>query len=94
MLDGGLNVDVLICDLSMPGMGGLAVIRGAKARRPTLPAILLTGYEGDSAALPREGAGFAFLRKPASITELTDSIAMLLSGRVSTAHKAADRTAT
>ena len=93
MLDGGLNVDVLICDLSMPGMGGLAVIRGAKALRPALPAILLTGYEGESAALPREGAGFAFLRKPASITELTDSIAMLLSGREPAAHKAAERTA-
>ncbi len=81
MLDDGVDLDVLLCDLSMPGMGGLAVIREAQRRRPQLPAILLTGYVGDSAALPAEGASFALLQKPATIAELTDVIAILLAGR-------------
>ena len=81
MLDAGLNLDVLLCDLSMPGMGGLAVIREAQQRHAGLPAILLTGYVGDSAALPTEGASFALLQKPATIAELSDVIAILLAGR-------------
>ena len=81
MLDAGLDLDVLLCDLSMPGMGGLAVIREAQRRRAGLPAILLTGYVGDSAALPTDGANFALLQKPATIAELSDVIAILLAGR-------------
>ena len=58
-----------------------AVIREAQRRRANLPAILLTGYVGDSAALPAEGASFALLQKPATLAELTDVIAILLAGR-------------
>lgn len=79
LLTGGLEVDVLICDLSMPGMGGVAVIREAQVLRPGLPAVLLTGYVGDATALPTDGATFALLRKPATMTELADIIAILLS---------------
>ena len=40
--------DVLVTDLTMPGgMDGRALIRAAQARRPGLPAVLLTGYAGD-----------------------------------------------
>lgn len=38
--------DVLVSDLSMPGTNGLMLIREAQARRPGLPAILLTGHSG------------------------------------------------
>lgn len=41
--------DLLVSDLSMPGMDGLALIRAARARRPGLHALLLTGYAGDGA---------------------------------------------
>ena len=78
LLDGELEVDVLICDLSMPGLGGMATIREAQAKRTDLPAILLTGYFGDQSALPADGATFTLLRKPATLTELADSIAFLL----------------
>ncbi|MDO9714562.1 response regulator, partial [Paracraurococcus lichenis] len=37
-------VDLLVTDLSMPGMDGRELIRAAQARRPGLPAVLLTGY--------------------------------------------------
>ncbi len=93
LLDGGAEPDVLLCDLSMPGMGGLAVIREAQERHPDLPAVLLTGYVGDSAALPREGARFALLRKPATMTELADIIAILLAGHTSSARTGRERQA-
>jgi|GEM_PF-5696793 len=74
-------VDVMICDLSMPGMSGLEVIRNAQARWALLPAILVTGYAGDTAALSTGGATYAILRKPVTVEELGDVIAILLAGR-------------
>ena len=47
LLDSWEDVDVLVTDLSMPGLNGLDVIRAAQERWPALPAVLLTGYSGD-----------------------------------------------
>ena len=87
-LDAGEAVDALVTDLAMPGLDGLAVIRAARARRPGLPAMLLTGYAGDAAALATDGAEggpFALLRKPVSGAEIADRIAMLLEAAASRA---------
>jgi len=65
----------------MPGMDGLAVIRAAQERRPGLPAVLLTGYAGDGAALAVGGAvsgTFSLLRKPVSGVLLVDRVRALL----------------
>lgn len=62
-------VDLMITDLSMPGMNGLTLIREAQGLRPSLPAILLTGYAGDAAALEKGGAArssYLLMRKPAT----------------------------
>jgi PAS domain S-box-containing protein len=75
------NVDVLVTDLSMPGMDGLSLIRKAQALRPRLRAILLTGHAGDAASLAVGGAvsgGVSLLRKPVSGEQLADSVASLL----------------
>lgn len=48
--DGGA-VDLLVSDLSMPGMDGLALITAVQQRRPGLPAILLTGYAREGVSL-------------------------------------------
>jgi CheY-like chemotaxis protein len=77
------TVDILITDLSMPGMDGLAVIRAAQERLPRLPAVLLTGYAGDGAALAVAGTvsgSFSLLRKPVSGVELIDRVRTLLAG--------------
>jgi CheY-like chemotaxis protein len=84
LLDSLMELDVLVCDLSMPEMGGTAVIREAQARRPGLPAILLTGYAGDPGALPQDGARFMMLAKPSTMADLADCIAILLSQRSET----------
>jgi len=83
----GEPVDVLVTDLAMPGMSGLALIREAQARRPILPAVLLTGYAEDGAALApaAEGARFLLLRKPIDVAALAGRIATLLEAPASEA---------
>nr|WP_294513683.1 PAS-domain containing protein [uncultured Rhodopila sp.] len=74
-------VDVLVSDLSMPGMDGLTVIREAQRIRPGLPAVLLTGYAGHGAQLAVGGAldkSFALVRKPVAAGQLSDRIETLL----------------
>jgi PAS domain S-box-containing protein len=81
LLDEGESVDLLVSDLSMPGMNGVALIHAAQLRRPRLPAILLTGYAGDASGLAVSGAlngSFSLLRKPVSGAQLTDRVATLL----------------
>ncbi|WP_162530452.1 PAS domain-containing protein [Rhodovastum atsumiense] len=81
LLEAGEVVDVLVTDLLMPEMDGVALIREAQARRAGLQALLLTGYVGDDVTLAMRGAvsgTFSLLRKPVSISELVDRIEMLL----------------
>src|SRR4051812_25131985 len=74
--------DILVCDLAMPGLDGLALVREAQRRQPGLPAILVTGYAGDAARLAVGTAidgTFTLLRKPVAATQLLDQVAALLS---------------
>ena len=73
------GIDVLVSDLSMPGMDGVTTIRQARTLRPALLCFLLTGYVGDGAAL---SAGNAFLlaRKPISGKVLAAQIEAALQG--------------
>lgn len=77
----GTAIDVLVTDLSMPGMDGLALIRKARDQRPDLPAILLTGYAGHGAQLAVGGSlngAFTLMRKPVTEAQLIDRIEALL----------------
>ena len=81
LLQGGQAADVLITDLSMPGMNGLALIRSAQTMRPDIRAILLTGYSGDAAALAVGGAvsgSYSLIRKPVPGAQLIGRVAALL----------------
>jgi signal transduction histidine kinase len=73
----GPPIDLLITDLTMPGMDGITLIREIQQRRSDMPAILLTGFAGDVAALAI-GVTFTLLRKPLSGTQLADHVAALL----------------
>ena len=84
LLHAGERVDVIITDLSMPGMSGLALLREAQARHPGLAAILLTGYAGNGAALAVQGAisgSFSLLCKPVSTNMLVDRITALMAAQ-------------
>jgi CheY-like chemotaxis protein len=80
-LEHGEAVDLLVSDLSMPGMDGRELIRAAQARRPGLPAILLTGHPAGAAAPANEGARpapFRLLHKPISGPYLAEQVAAML----------------
>ena len=80
-LESGQAVDLLVTDLSMPGMDGITLIREAQKRRPGLRAILLTGFATDAAELAISGAirgTFSLLRKPIEPSALAERAAVLL----------------
>ena len=73
--------DVLVSDLSMPGMDGLTLIRAAQHLCPGLPALLLTGHAGPEldAAVARVGGGQVLLvQKPVRGMELAARLQDLL----------------
>jgi CheY-like chemotaxis protein len=86
LLDAGEPVDLLVTDFAMPEMDGLSLIREFQRRRPKLPAILLTGYVGEAAAIAVGkvvDGPIGLLRKPVSGAELADQIATMLEAKVS-----------
>jgi CheY-like chemotaxis protein len=75
-IDDGLEADIMVSDHLMPGMTGTDLIREVRARRPGMPALLVSGYaEADGIApdLPR-------LTKPFRQADLAASIAALKPG--------------
>jgi PAS domain S-box-containing protein len=73
-LAGGLNIDVVFSDIMMPGgMSGLDLARELRRKRPDLPVVLTTGYEGAAGRVEREGV--ALIRKPYEIEALTIALA-------------------
>jgi CheY-like chemotaxis protein/anti-sigma regulatory factor (Ser/Thr protein kinase) len=77
VLKTGEKVDLLLSDLSMPGLDGISLIRASQRQRPGLPAILLTGYLADVSSIASNDS-FSLLRKPISGTLLTGHISSLL----------------
>ena len=56
---------LLITDLKMPGMDGLAVIRAAREMRPGLPVIIVTGHSTEASAIEAVNLGVVgYLTKP------------------------------
>lgn len=63
--------DLLVTDLRMPGMDGLALLRVVKARRPAMPVVLVTAHGSERAAVDAmKGGAWDYLRKPFEIDEL------------------------
>ncbi len=81
-MDAGEPVDLLVTDLSMPGMNGLLLINEARRRMPSLPALLLTGYADAGVQFDGEREKTTtLLRKPIIDEELAARAAALLLSR-------------
>jgi signal transduction histidine kinase/FixJ family two-component response regulator len=89
-LDNGLKIDVLVTDLSMPGMDGIELAHRVRERVSELPVIILTGNTGAIATGAIERTigkdSCTVLLKPIRVTELSDQITLAL--RRSTAGSA------
>ena len=67
--------DVMVLDLKMPGIDGLEVLRKVKRQHPETEVIILTGHGSDQDRdLALALGAFAYLRKPADIDLLADTM--------------------
>jgi PAS domain S-box-containing protein len=78
LLKGGLEAEVLVTDYAMPGMTGTDLAREARAMRPDLRVLLITGYATVS---DREAGGLTRLAKPFHQAHLAAAVDELLRTR-------------
>lgn len=75
----GEAISLVLSDLSMPVMGGLALLSAMRARGITLPLVILSGHapEGKLDQLKEQGLA-GWLLKPPDIDDLTTLLAQIL----------------
>jgi two-component system nitrogen regulation response regulator GlnG len=67
--------DVLITDVRMPGMSGLALLDRLQSRRPKLPIIVITAHSDlENAVAAYKGGAFEYLPKPFDIDEVVELV--------------------
>lgn len=68
-------VDVIVSDVRMPGLDGVALVRELRTRGLATPVVLVTTFEEDDLVLAAAEAGASgFLPKSASAEDLRDAI--------------------
>ena len=77
------DLDVVVLDLVMPGMGGLAVLAEFGRRRPELPVIVLSSSEDPrDARLALAQGALGYVPKSASASTLLAAIGMVMNGEL------------
>ena len=72
--------DMLISDLNMPTMSGLALIREVRQIAPRLPIAIVTGYSSESSAIEAINLGVGgYLVKPFRAADVMAVVARALS---------------
>ena len=75
----GLDCDLVITDVRLPGMSGIDLVARLTAERPGLPTLVITGHEDDVfAERAREAGAAGFLPKRRAAAELVPTIRSLL----------------
>lgn len=71
----GATPDVLITDVRMPGMSGIALLERLQHTNPDLPIIVITAHSDlDSAVAAYKGGAFEYLPKPFDIDEAVELV--------------------
>ena len=69
---------VILSDINMPGMDGLALLREIKGRRPELPVMMVTAYGDEERRRQATEAGaLQFLSKPVDFDFLKEELRRL-----------------
>lgn len=78
----GAAFDLLLTDIRMPIMDGIALALAAKRDHPDMPILLMTGYaEQRERAKNLEAIVEDVLTKPFSLAELRSAVSRVLAGR-------------
>jgi excisionase family DNA binding protein len=68
-------VDLVLLDLSMPGMNGVDTFRELQSLRPGLPVVIVTGYpDSDLMARALESGPFTIISKPVDIQQIQKTV--------------------
>jgi DNA-binding NtrC family response regulator len=73
--------DLVLVDMSLPGMNGLDILRSIRATDPSIGVIMMTGlYDADVARQAIESGAYGYLPKPLDLRRLEDAIRAALTG--------------
>ncbi|MBI5572483.1 MAG: response regulator [Desulfomonile tiedjei] len=74
-LDGAPDVDVVLLDVKMPGMDGIATLREIKKAHPIVEVIMLTGHATVESAIEGMKLGaYDYLMKPCDVEDLLKKV--------------------
>jgi DNA-binding NarL/FixJ family response regulator len=77
----GLDFDVLLLDMSMPGRSGIELIRQVRAEKPKLKVLILSMHEENQYAVRAIRAGASgYLTKESASRQLVDAIRKVAAG--------------
>ena len=72
--------DVVLTDISMPGLGGFEVLKRMRKDHAETPVIVISGDVTDAEALLGAGA-FAYFAKPFLVEEVEDAVVRAIANR-------------
>ncbi|MCX6564955.1 MAG: response regulator [Candidatus Aminicenantes bacterium] len=74
-----VKYDLIICDLMMPGLSGLDLLKSLREFRPTTPVLMITGYPTIKTAEESVKMGaFAYITKPFTPADIRNAAARAL----------------
>lgn len=76
-----LRPDVVVTDISMPGMDGIQAAQALLAERPELPVIFITVHDDPTLARAALAIGKAYVLKASAGEELADAVRSVLDDR-------------
>ena len=73
--------DVVLSDVSMPGLSGMDVLKRVRARHPNTPVIIISGMGAEEKEKLLGMGAFAFFAKPFQLEEVEDAIVKAIASR-------------
>jgi two-component system NtrC family response regulator len=76
------EIDLMVVDLSMPGMNGLDLLKRVKQVNPNMPVVIMTAYSSVKSAIEAmKGGAFEYLIKPFGNEEFLSVVERALKGK-------------